>query len=185
MPVIVMMEDCTKTQDLKLRNQGASWGIKAASFHLPLICLSSYLFLELHMSLLCPSLCFCKILYLRGTVTCSLVPRTWVGNYFKVGRCPLTPFTISPGGKCWEKVFSSPTTLSYILWGTMRQDFLLFSSRIFKTMWKHNICSESSHLLFFSTLHISLLCCNVHYLCLGGDTESLCYLALGTGFIIY
>ena len=107
MLVIVMMEDRAETQVLKLRNQGASWGIQAASFHLPLICLSFHFFLEWYMSLLCPSLCIRKILYLRGTVTFILVLWTWVGIYFKVGRCPLTPFIISPGKKCWEKIFSS------------------------------------------------------------------------------
>lgn len=132
------------------KHRSRNWGTKellevSRQLHLPLICLPFHLFLKWYISLLCPSLCICKILYLKGTVTCILVPCTWVGIYFKVGRYPLTSFIISPGEKCWEKIFSSPYNTCLDHWGTERQEFFLFSSRIFKTLCKHNICLESSH----------------------------------------
>lgn len=132
-----------KRQDLKI------WGTKAASFHLPLIYLSSWHFLELRMCLLFSSLCFCKILYLRGTVTRSLISCTWVGNYFRVGRCPLTPFIVSPGEKLLGKDDPIPhNTFLYYLKHWKAGFFFLLSSRILKTMHKHNICPESSHFFF-------------------------------------
>lgn len=174
------------------KHRSWNWGTKELleeSRQLLFICLwfvcHSIFFLEWYMSLPCPSLCIRKILYLRGTVTFILVLWTWVGIYFKVGRCPLTPFILSPGEKCWEKIFSSHYSTGLDHKELRGRIFFMFTSRIFKTLCRHNICLASSDLSLPPNFAYFFLCCKEHYVSLGGDTEILSLLALGTVLIIY